>query len=305
MHRLEGPVAKGPFAVLTDAEDLLRAEAALIQKAVFPHRRKNPISRGKLLDVINTHNEEKTTDQAFQVVLDAIVKRNLIPGLYYDGVEAFLIEEHASWKGDVQRQRKERIGRKAMTLIQNGAKVFLDAGSTSEEIVRLLCKRIETRALTKITIATTSVNIADMISDCCVSMGFDDDFSAVRLYLPGGRVRPSTQAIVPTSTEDGARQVEAIGEEVGGFDVGIVGVNGIDLEGGFTTHEGAEAANKTEIIGVSRTRVIVGDSSKLGLTLECRFARFEDEVRLVIDDDGENELLALIVKAWGPKVLLA
>ena len=305
MHRLEQPQAQGALGALADAEELLRQQAHLIQRAVFPHRGRNPIQRDKLLDVINTHTEHKMTDEEFQVILDGIVKRNMIPGLHYDGSEAFVIEEHASWKADVQRQDKERVGRKAITLIPNGCRVFLDAGSTSEEIVRLLCKRIETRAVTKVTVATTSVNIADMISDCCVTMGFDDDFSAVRLYVPGGRIRPSTQAIVPLSAAAAAKQIQDIGEEVGGFDVGIVGVNGIDIEGGFTTREEAEATNKAEIMAVSRDCIIAGDSSKLGLILECKFADFQDNVRLVIDENSDCALLPPLLDAWGSKVLLA
>jgi len=289
---------------LADAEALLKAQAAIIRKAVFPHRKPNPISRDKLLEVVNSYSDELIVDDRFDAVLASILQRNLVPGLSYDGFEVFLVEEHASWKADVERKKKEVIGRKAVSLIRNGMSVLLDAGSTTEEVVRLLCKKIENRAITKITVATTSVNIADMISDCCVKMGFDDDFSAVRLFIPGGQVRPSTQAIVPAFNTI-PRHVISLSDAVGGFDLGLVGVNGIEMDAGFTTHDNAEAMNKADILNVSRTRIIVGDTSKIGLALECKFAHFRDDIQFVVNNEPGNERLKELVAAYPSKILLA
>src|SRR5436305_2009684 len=147
-------------------------------------------------------------------------------------------------------------------MIRNGMRVFLDDVSTNEEIIRVVCKRIENRAITKITLATTSVNIADMISDCCVKTGFDHEFSAVTLFVPGGRIRPNTQAIVPAFNTL-PRHIISMGECVGGFDLGIVGVNGVHTDDGFSTHDNPEAINKMDTQNVSTSRLIVGDSTKI------------------------------------------
>jgi DeoR/GlpR family transcriptional regulator of sugar metabolism len=293
-----------PSTALADADTLLRSQAALIEKAVFPHRRSNPVSRETLREVINAQCEPPIEPADFEAVLSSISQRNLIPGLFYDGFELYLVEEHASWKGEVHKAKKERVARRTAMLIQNGIKLCLDAGSTTEEIVRILCRKIENRAIKRITIATTSVNIADMISDCCVAMGFDDEFSAVRLYIPGGQIRPSTQAIVAV---EGANQspVLQLCEQLGQFDLGIVGVNGVDLSGGFTTHENAEAANKAAILASSKSSIIVGDSSKIGLVLERKFADFTDSVRFVVDDEPTNQKLGEIVALHRDKILLA
>jgi DeoR/GlpR family transcriptional regulator of sugar metabolism len=240
----------------------------------------------------------------FDSILSAITERNLIPGLAYDGFEAFLVEEHARWKSEVQHANKERIGRKAASLIPNGARVFFDAGSTTDEIVRVLCKKIETRTINRIVIATTSVKIADMISNCCVKMGFDDDFSAVRLYVPGGQIRPNTQAIV-SAIDGGFREIINIGNAVGGFDLCFIGVNGVDSDAGFTTHQNSEAENKIDILSISKSKIIVGDSSKVGLVLDKKFADFSDEIRFVVDDDPTNEKLANLVARFAGKIVPA
>lgn len=304
MERLRKPKPKTASATIADADTLLCTQAALIRKAVFPHRKSNPISVETLREVLNSQRNNPIELEEFENILSSIIRRNLIPGLLYDGFALFLVEEHASWKAEIQHNKKEKIGRKAAEFIQNGMKIILDAGSTIEEIVRLICKKIESRALTKITIVTTSINIADMISDRCVSMGFDDDFSAVRLYIPGGQIRPSTQAIVPIYGTDRG-QIQRLADHLGGFDLGIIGVNGIDADAGFTTHNNTEVLNKIDISSVSTSRIVVGDSSKIGIVLGYRFSDFDEDLKLVVDDDLNSQKLCSILGSRASKVILA
>lgn len=303
-HRLGDPKPKSASDKISDAEKLLKSQAALVQKAVFPHRSANPISTEQALTVINSQSTETLSPEEFETILSSIVHRNMIPGLSYDGSELFLVEEHASWKSEVQKQKKEAIARKAVGAIHNGKSVLIDAGSTSQEIVKLLCKRIENRLITKLTVATPSVKIADLISDCCVKMGFDDDFSAVQLFIPGGRVRPNTQAIV--ADKNGlARQIPTLSNLVGGFDLCFVGVNGVDEQAGFTTHGSAEAANKIEMLSAARERFIVGDSSKVGIALEHKIARLNSDVTFVVDNDPQNVALQEIIAKGTQRMLFA
>jgi len=289
---------------LVESDTHIKMQATLIHKIVFPHRRSNPIAKEKLLEVINTQNTDALGVGQLETILAAIAQRNLIPGFNYDGFAAYLVEEHAQWKGELHHDRKERIGRRAAELVQNGMKVILDAGSTIEELAQVICKRIETRSLTRLTVATTSVNIADMLSDCCVRMGFDDDYSAVTLLIPGGRIRPNTQAIVPIMS-DGTRDVADLARLVGGFDLCFVGVNGIDRSAGLTTHANAEAANKRHLLSVSRRRIIMGDASKIGIVLEECFARFDDDIAVIIDDDPMSDDVVQLRAAVGEKLMLA
>jgi DeoR/GlpR family transcriptional regulator of sugar metabolism len=137
-----------------------------------------------------------------------------------------------------------------------------------------------------------------------VKMGFDDDYSAVTLMIPGGRIRPNTQAIVAMEDRE-TSDIATLARCIGGFDLGFLGVNGIDAEAGFTTHDNAEARNKTDILQSCRRKVILGDSSKVGLTLEYKFACFDDDVTLVVDNDQSNDLLQRVLQAHPDKVLLA
>jgi DeoR/GlpR family transcriptional regulator of sugar metabolism len=286
LHKFHNPGPQSQSQIILDAEAVLASTASLIQKAVFPHRKSNPISTDMLRNVINSETRNPVIESEFESILSAVVQRNLVPGLAYDGYELYVVEEHSRWKSELNRENKIKVGRKAASYINNGDKIFLDAGSTTEAIVQILCKRIETRTLTKITVATTSINHANMISQCCVNMGFDDEFSAIRLFIPGGQVRPGTQAVIPF---DGiGLDIDRIAEFMEGFDLCFVGVNGVHIDHGFTTHENSEAINKAKILKNSKKKFILCDSSKVGIVLERKFVDFGDGVVLIVNSDSSN-----------------
>jgi DeoR/GlpR family transcriptional regulator of sugar metabolism len=59
-----------------------------------------------------------------------------------------------------------------------------------------------------------------------------------------------------------------------------------------------------DILRVAEQAFVVGDSSKVGIVLEHRFAAFEDDVLLVCDEDVSNEKLQQISKRYPDKLLL-
>lgn len=293
-----------PMSTIKDAESFVREQTKLVQKAVFPHRSSNPIATGKLWEVLNANRQDLFRRSDFDTIMGTILQRNLIPGLVFDGYEAYLSEEHASWKREVYQDRKLQIARAACKLIKNGMSMFIDAGSTTEEIVQIICKKIKSRALTSITVATTSINIADMFSDCAVEMGFDKSFTAIKLYIPGGLVRPNTQAIVPVTPQDNS-QFSQLSKLIDGFDICFVGVNGIDSGHGLTTHDNEEADNKLAILKEVKNKYVVGDSSKVGIVLDRVIGNLNEDIKLIIDDDGNNADLKQLVQLHDQNIILA
>ena len=305
MELLKDPSSRRSTAAIADAEALLSEQGKLIQHIVFPHRSENPISKKAMLDLFNYDRGQSASEADFDVILKHVLQRNLLPGLYYDGNEAYLTREHVSWKRDLQRDEKRRIARVLAKSIRSGMAVLMDAGTTNEEVVEIVCRNIETRVLTNITMASTSVNIVDMISDCCVAMGFSEDFSPVRLYMPGGRVSPHSQAILPLA-DDGPRPLDHLVGVIGEFDLGVVGVNGIDADGVCTTTREAEAKTKRDIIRVSSKTVAVADSSKIGRVLPCGFARLGEEIdQLIVDEVSGNEVLEQLLQSYPDVIRLA
>jgi DeoR/GlpR family transcriptional regulator of sugar metabolism len=134
-------------------------------------------------------------------------------------------------------------------------------------------------------------------------MGFDDDFSAVELFIPGGKVRQGTQAIIRTNND--SHEILRIAEHIGGFDIGVIGVNGVDLEKGFTTHTNIEVKNKIDIMRSAKTQILAGDSSKIGIVLEEKIADFSDDIQFVVDNEKTNDDLRKMLEIYKNKIVLA
>lgn len=290
MNELRKPRPKSLVATIQSADDLVNQYANAIRSLVFPHREINPLTKGELARRLRETNLKLPSEQDLDQILSKIVLANYIPGLVYDGYDLFLREEHARWKSGVQAAQKEAIARKAVSYIKNRMSVFLDAGSTTEEMAKIICKKVEMRAISQLTIITCSVNIADMLSDCCVQMGFDDNYSALEIYIPGGRIRPNTQAVVPAYGTD-RRSIPLLTAALHGYDLGFVGMNGVSVENGFTTHDNKELVNKKDILSGARKKFIIGDSSKAGLALECAIASFDDDITFITNKDDDNATL--------------
>ena len=288
LARMQAPAPVNMGETIDLADNLLKDLAAQIQKAVFPYREDNTISVEELYQIISRDND--LSEAEFNDQLERIVQRNLIPGLSYDGYELYLVEEHSLWKASMNHEKKVSIARKAAALVKTNMKVYIDAGSTTAEVVKILCKRIEMRKLTNLSIVTPSVNLADMISDCCVRMGFDDDITAVHLYIPGGIVRPATQAIVPYEGRE--NDLEVLAEHLGGYDLALIGANGISESAGLTTHANQELYGKRKAFESARKRVILCDDSKLGLELEYKIADLSDDITLISNDNPELRILS-------------
>ena len=117
-------------------------------------------------------------------------------------------------------EQKRSIAQAAAQLINANDFVFIDAGSTTLELVRAL-----TGDALKASYLTNGVAHARALAQ-----------KGCRVYLPGGLLRPQTEAIVGAPTVSIIQQYN--------FTKAFMGANGVALEAGFTTPDPEEAAVK-------------------------------------------------------------
>lgn len=176
------------------------------------------------------------------------------------------------------RVEKMAIAREALRLVEHGQTLFLDAGTTTLELARILPPRRD------ITVATNSVPIAAELAD------------RVRLILTGGTVRESTLALTGPMAERSIEQMHV--------DIAFVGMNGISAAAGLTTPTLEEAATKAKMIAAARLAVVLADSSKFGVVTFARVAGL-DEVDLVITDERAPTSELQLLRAAGVEVAVA
>jgi DeoR family transcriptional regulator of aga operon len=95
--------------------------------------------------------------------------------------------------------------------------------------------------------------------------------------VTGGTARSESYELVGPVAEQALERLN--------LDVAFVGVDGIAVEAGLTTHHEVEAHTNRSMIDRARRVVVVTDSSKLGRVAFAQICRI-DRVDELITDDG-------------------
>ncbi len=159
-------------------------------------------------------------------------------------------------KSSKNLQQKREIAIFAASLVEQGDCLFLDAGSTTLEMIPHLANK-------NITVVTNGLTHLEILME-----------QDIRSYILGGMMKPSTRAIV------GSKAVESLLQYR--FDKCFLGTNGIHLELGYTTPDPDEALIKRTALSLSSQAYVVADHSKFS---EVSFSKIAEihESHLITD----------------------
>lgn len=169
----------------------------------------------------------------------------------------------------VAAAQKSAIARRCASLVSDGDVVILDVGSTTTAIAEALLGRTE---LSDVTVVTNALNIALLLEPAAVA-------GRMSIIVAGGTVRPLQHSMVnPYAT----LLLERLSAHLA-----FIGCNGVDVRGGVTNRNVAEAEIKRAMVSASRRSVVVADGTKLG---EIEVARVCDlgDVDLLVTDIGAD-----------------
>ena len=168
-------------------------------------------------------------------------------------------EQDIQEKDTLNLPLKEAIGAYAAQLVKPGDNIIIDSGSTTMTLARHL------RAHRDITVMTNGLNIAWELVNA----------PGVEVLLTGGLLRKQSLSL------QGSQAEASLGTY--SFDTLFLGVDGLDLQFGLTTHHEAEASLNHRMVERARRIVVLTDASKFGRVSLHRIARLE-EVHTVITD---------------------
>ncbi len=284
---------------INTAEDTINSYSRAIREIVFYHREADPITVDEMFDQLTDRFgfSDKLEKDQFNYILDQIFSMNLLPGVYYDGYEMYLEEEHMAWKKEMFNNRKKAVAKKAAQMIKNGMTIYLDAGSTVGEIVNIICSRIKSNNLHTAKFVTISIAHANTIADCCVEKGWDESNSNIRLDLVGGSLRPNTEATIPLNDKE--RSFEQYKD---GFDIAFLGTNGATANG-FSAHPNSEYPRKKEAFAAAKKRVLLCDSSKCGIELSGILGDKDSEYCVIMDDLSSSAAYNEVKSAFSDKIV--
>lgn len=171
----------------------------------------------------------------------------------------------------LQLDAKKQIAKRVAEEIPNGASMFINIGTTTEEVARALLNH------EKLKIITNNINVASILR-------VKEDFNVI---VAGGSVRSRDGGIIGEATVDFINQFRV--------DYGIIGISGIDQEdGSLLDYDYQEVRVAQGIIANSRNVFLAADNAKFGRNAMVRLGNITQVDRLFTDTQPPKSIHALL-----------
>ncbi len=159
-------------------------------------------------------------------------------------------------------EAKERVGRLAAGMVKPGESIMLDSGTTTLQIARFLPDDED------LTVVTNDFDSLSILAQT----------RKIKIVMLGGELRRRNRAFY------GAQTVAALDDM--SLDKVFLGVDGLDIERGVTTHHEPEAQLNRRMVETAREVIAVTDASKFGKICLHRIIGLADLDALVTDADA-------------------
>ena len=190
--------------------------------------------------------------------------------------------EHLAYEARrfVAAEEKTAIGAAAAALIPDGCSLFINIGTTTEEVAAALTSHED------LLVITNNLNVAMLLYR----------FPRIEVIVAGGTVRRADGAVV------GSTATNLIGQFK--VDYAIIGASAIDEEGALLDFDYREVQAAQAIIANARSVMLVADSTKLRRSAPVRIAHI-GQIQTFVTDRALPSSLANICHTRGIQVIEA
>lgn len=168
---------------------------------------------------------------------------------------------------------KRLIARMLARHIPDNASLFIDIGTTTEEVAKVLLDHKDLRVI------TNNLNVATVLSK-------NESFEVI---ITGGVVRSRDRGITGEATIDFIQQFK--------IDFGIISVSGIDWDGTLLDFDYHEVRAGRAIIGNSRKVFLVADHTKFGREAMIRLCNIQEIDALFTDRRPQPSMSKILLEA--------
>lgn len=223
----------------------------------------------------------KVTPQTVRRDINALSDKGLLQR-HHGGAAISLSTENVDYNSRkvLFLHEKQRIARLVARHIPPRASLFINIGTTTEEVARSLMKHERLRVI------TNNLNVAAILS------GNPNQ----QVLVAGGMVRHHDCGIVGEAASDFIRQFKV--------DIGIIGISGIDMDGTLLDFDFREVRTARAIMENSRKVFLVTDHTKFGRNAMVRLGNVE-ELDAVFTDKHPPQLLAETIAKAEVKLFVA
>jgi DeoR family fructose operon transcriptional repressor len=180
----------------------------------------------------------------------------------------------------IRRDQKVAIAREASRMIETNDTVFIDSGTTCQELASQLAQS-----------DGMTVLVNDLHSACILQAN-----PKIRLIVVGGVVAWNMGPLV------GPVAIDTINKFT--VDKCFIGVTGLAVDDGLTATDVFEAETKRAILAKARERVVLADSTKIGRSSFARICLL-DEIDVLVTDSEPPQSFLKAAEGCGLRVIIA
>lgn len=228
-----------------------------------------------ILHVLNLEGKVKTYDlvdklkvssETIRRYMEELEEQNLLKRVYGGAVKVDLArEEPPHIKREITHaDEKKRIGRAAASLIEDNDVIYIDDGTTTQQVVHFLLGK------KNITVLTVSVPTLHFLIDYKNKELFTGD-----IYFIGGRVNALHSRVSGSFAE---KMVESFYA-----DKAFISIDGMMMEQGITSFDPDRGQLARKMMGQSKTNIVLTDHSKFGAVQFHKIADWK-EIDIVISN---------------------
>ena len=167
---------------------------------------------------------------------------------------------------------KQMIGAKAASLVPDGSSLFINIGTTTEEVARHLLNHQGLLAI------TNNIHVGSILLPC----------TGIEVIIAGGMLRKSDGAVVGETAIDFISQFKV--------DYAVIGVSAIDTDGSLLDFDYREVRAAQAIIQNARTVILVADNTKFSRMAPVRIGHLR-EIDIFVTDLPPNPAILEICAA--------
>lgn len=219
-----------------------------------------------ILNEINKHNMvgikdlEKELNCSLSTVrrdLSELEELGLLVRVHGGAKRVYTLEDEMKMedKSTENIHEKIRIAKLAASLIDEKDTIYLDAGTSTYEMIPYL------KEIKSLLVVTNGVKHADFLID-----------NEIETILIGGKIKRKTKAIIGSVSLSQLEEYR--------FNKTFLGINGIDIEFGYTTPDPEEASLKKKAGSLSNKTYILADHTKFDKVNFSKVADLEDYILL-------------------------
>src|SRR5437868_6076622 len=250
----------------------------------IPQRQSEILNLARMLGRVTVDDLSRRFEVSAQTIrkdLNELCERRSLTRVHGGAIIASGIENLAyEARRFVAADEKRAIGAAAASLIPNGCSLFINIGTTTEEVASALTSHED------LLVITNNLNVAMLLYR----------HPRIEVVVAGGTVRRADGAVV------GSTATQIIGQFK--VDYAIIGTSAIDEEGALLDFDYREVQVAQAIIANARSVMLVADSTKLRRSAPVRIAHIS-QIQTFVTDQELPERLATICHSKGIEVMAA